>query len=380
MKIKKKKWTVGQMSTLLSMLLYLLGMAGGSSTPVPTEAFHACTGNGQNLIQQLLSPSADSAKTVYRMFVKQVLEDFAVAHGDWLVHPSKRVTGAFEAEAERWVQRMWSVPMPNEQVGHSSSVNSSGISNSSGIRNSSSNSSNSSMARSSTNSSSVNGSDAAEGRPVLSCLGGLYQMLLQKHDPAPPSFVSQPPRTRDNGLVLLSGGDRVAALTERLVANHAAFARRHGYTQWWRKGSLVSARGWQPYWHKVAMLRSARSRFPNASAFVWVDDDIVLTNHAQDMFRGALRRSPADVLVTRDPSRAATLNTGIVIVRNTAGGARVLDELWRRASAPRGDAVSLAKDGQSHCLHEQQALQEMYQSGRWRGYALIREITELSCL
>ena len=85
-----------------------------------------------------------------------------------------------------------------------------------------------------------------------------------------------------NGLVLLSGGDRNAALAERVVANHAAFASRHGYIYWWHRGSMVSTLGWLPYWHKVAHLREALVRFPHASGFAWVDDDIVLTNHVGD--------------------------------------------------------------------------------------------------
>ena len=57
---------------------------------------------------------------------------------------------------------------------------------------------------------------------------------------------------------------------------------------------------------------------------MWVDDDIVLTNHAgDDMLRAALRRSNASVLVTRDPAAASSggrvkLNTGFVIARNDA--------------------------------------------------------------
>ena len=99
-------------------------------------------------------------------------------------------------------------------------------------------------------------------------------------------------------------------MSDRLVENHVAFAQRHGWGYWWHRGSLVASHGWQPYWHKIAMLRiAARERFPNASALVWVDDDIVLTNHAaQDMLQAALRRTDASVIVTRDPVALATLS------------------------------------------------------------------------
>mmetsp|Transcript_27679 Transcript_27679/g.70808 ORF Transcript_27679/g.70808 Transcript_27679/m.70808 type:complete len:258 (-) Transcript_27679:134-907(-) len=181
-------------------------------------------------------------------------------------------------------------------------------------------------------------------------------------------------------MVMLSGGDRVAALGEAVVENHAEFAARHGYAYWWHRGSLVAELGWQPYWHKVAMLIAASRHFRNASAFVWVDDDIVLTNHAgTDMLAEALRREGgASVLVTRDPLRAATLNTGIMIVRNDDAGRAALDELWRRATAERDDGVSLAFDPQARCLHEQQALQEMVWSAEWAPHVAVLDQREPS--
>ena len=54
------------------------------------------------------------------------------------------------------------------------------------------------------------------------------------------------------------------------------------------------------------------------------------------MIARALKTSNASLLVTRDPAAHATdiaLNTGIVVVRNDANAALVLEELWGRASA-----------------------------------------------
>ena len=67
---------------------------------------------------------------------------------------------------------------------------------------------------------------------------------MAKFDARPPSFITEPRASRSNGLVLLSGGDRNAALSERVVKNHAAFARRHGYAHWWHRGSMVAESGW----------------------------------------------------------------------------------------------------------------------------------------
>jgi hypothetical protein len=61
----------------------------------------------------------------------------------------------------------------------------------------------------------------------------------------------------------------------------------------------------------------------------------------------------------------------VMIVRNDVRGREVLDELWRRATAPRADGVSLAYDSQAKCLHEQQALQEMASEDEWRKHIAV---------
>ena len=121
------------------------------------------------------------------------------------------------------------------------------------------------------------------------------------------------------------------------------------------------------------------ARFPSAAGYVWVDDDVVLTNHlGEDMITRALRQSNASVLVTRDPAARVSgvqLNTGVMIVRGTSDARSAMSELWRRASERRSDGMSLVKDLQSqHCLHEQQALQEMVLgSSYWRRRIAILE-------
>jgi len=211
------------------------------------------------------------------------------------------------------------------------------------------------------------GAVAALGGALRSCVGLLHHSLMAKVDARPPSFARVPPVELWNGMVLLSGGDRNAALTDRVVANHAAFAARNGYAYWWYRGSLVKPLEWQPYWHKIAMLRRALVRFPTATAFAWIDDDIVLTNFAaEDMLQSALRQSNASLLATRDPANWVALNTGVLLLRNDEAGRETLEEVWKRATAPRSDGVSLAFDTQARCLHEQQALEEMLREPRWR--------------
>ena len=315
---------------------------------------------------------------LYKSFLRRVLKAFT-GRSDWLMATlayGRAWLSAFAAEAERWVDRLWSAKVPkpltvgtgNNSVSSGSGSSSSSSSSVIGITNSSSGVGGNNETSANTSSLMALGTEADTASTTApSCLQHLYSLMMSRLDPRPASFIREPPEGRSNGVVLLSGSDRVAAMSESVVENHAEFARRNGYVYWWHRGSLVAELGWQPYWHKIAQLIAASRHFRNASAFVWVDDDIVMTNHAgTDMIQEALRRDDASVLVTRDPSRAATLNTGIMIVRNDAAGRQVLEELWRRATARRADGVSLAKDPQSRCLHEQQALQEMVWSGEWQ--------------
>jgi hypothetical protein len=169
-------------------------------------------------------------------------------------------------------------------------------------------------------------------------------------------------------------------MVNAVVENHRSFAAAHGYRYWWHAGNLAEAVSgqkevpMQPYWTKVAMLRQALGDPGNAATdyAVWVDDDVVLTAPATDAFAAALSRlSSHDLLVTADPMAAVSkLNTGVVIVRNTLRARELLDELWRRASAPRADGLDLGGMGQRHCLHEQQALEEMVADG-WAGVAVL---------
>jgi len=344
--------------------------------PPPPMGGPMCTGFGARLEARVESHSTYAERrALYATFCDTVLRGFKGAR---LIQTTFRVAGAFESEAEHWVERAWSRSSAFLFGGAGNNV-SGAIGNESSASYSSAIGTLASSTSNATEGSRLSSSILAG---ALSCLSQLYQSIMKGFDALPPSFTAEPPAARANGLVLLSGGDRNAALSERVVANHGAFARRHGYAHWWHRGSLVAQHGYLPYWHKVAMLRQAFDRFPSARAYAWVDDDIVLTNHreGEDMIELALRRSNASVIVTRDPgSRTGfVLNTGIILVRNDDSGREVLDEVWRRASSPRDDGLSLAHDPQSRgCLHEQQALQEMIaHSAHWRARVAVLDQRE----
>jgi hypothetical protein len=332
-----------------------------AATPIPV------TGS-----QPVTQPQA-ALQTLYSSFVDTALRSF---QGSKMLGTAAE-RPAFASEAEHWLTSFSSASVPHQQReqpedGVSPAVASLLNGTVSGSTGNSSRSSSLSSTGSSIDANSSSGSDAigavaALGGALRSCLGLLHATLMAKIDARPPSFARMPAANQWNGMLLLSGGDRNAALSDRVVANHAAFAARRGYAYWWHRGSLVAPLGWQPYWHKIAMLRRALVRFPTASALIWIDDDIVLTNWGgDDMLRAALGRSNASVLTTGDPASWVALNTGIVLVRNDEGGRETLEEVWRRATAPRADGVSLAFDSQARCLHEQQALEEMLGEPYWR--------------
>ena len=367
-----------RLERLLPALLALAKPAGAVAQVAPPEpSASVCRGFGARFearVETFDELSHPQRLAIYSDLCDTVLRGFK---GTRLVQSDLRTAGAFEAEAEHWENRAWSRSGGLLFGSSNISLNSSSM-NSSSSSNQSAGWSNLSIASNSSRSSNHSAITVLDG--ALSCLSRLYQSVMDKFDARPPSFIAQPSIARANGLVLLSGGDRNAALSERVVANHAAFARKHGYAHWWHRGNL--ARGWLPYWHKVAMLRAAFRRFPDVRAFAWVDDDIVLTNHREDgdMIERALARSNASVIVTRDPGGrvGVALNTGVLIVRNDADGLSVLDEMWRRADEEREDGLSLAHDPQSSgCLHEQQALQEMLAStAYWRARVAVLEQRE----
>jgi len=367
---------------LLPLLYAVAGLQSGASV---------CRGYGSRLSTRIGAIEASATPTsvtgsqpatrpqaalqrLYSSFVDTALRSFRGA--SILNSPDDKP--AFESEAEHWVSmfsgsagsRSSSSSSSGSSIGHSAILRNVTVTTATATAPAISNTT--TTFASSANGTSASGSHAvgpvaALGGALRSCLGLLHESLMARVDARPPSFARQPAAALWNGVVLLSGGDRNAALSDRVVANHAAFAARRGYAYWWYRGSMVAQLGWQPYWHKIAMLRRAQSRFPAATAFVWLDDDIVLTNFAgEDMLLAALRRSNASVLATRDPASWVALNTGIVLVRNDAAGREALEEVWRRATAPRDDGISLAFDTQASCLHEQQALQEMLKEPYWR--------------
>jgi hypothetical protein len=204
-----------------------------------------------------------------------------------------------------------------------------------------------------------------------SFLDGVFDAIVKENMLLPATFFQQPDNCSSRGVTLMSGSDRNTPFIEDTVANHISFAQRVCYDYWWHKGNMAAPR--QPYWSKIAMLRHALQQQRQQEVLVWIDDDVVFTNFKQNMLDLALSEHPNDdIIVTTDASRKiALLNTGIIIVRRTERAKELLDEVWARGLRGRR-GVSLAFASQDHCLHEQEALQEMYLEG-YPGIAVINQ-------
>jgi len=233
--------------TPVTLTRMLLGLATAGATP------SACHGYGARFEARMLHLPAGRSRhldrspqaTAYATFSDTALRSWASSFKDGA---HKLVRTAFESEAEHWVDTAFT-SSTTAVVPPAHAASKSNITTNISL-------SNATTAVVSTTTTPV----ALVVGSALSCLVRIYHLLLSRFDARPPSFVTVPTHNATgngvavvadephwDGLVLLSGGDRNAALAERLVANHAEFARRHGYAHWWHRGSMVAESGWLPY-------------------------------------------------------------------------------------------------------------------------------------
>ncbi len=142
----------------------------------------------------------------------------------------------------------------------------------------------------------------------------------------------------------------------------AELAQNMGYRFEQYSGNLAT--NWVPYWSKIWFLLD-RMQYPENKVIVWFDDDGIVTTRS-DMLEQLLRAYPKeDLIVSMDPEFFAVLNTGALIVRNTKNAVSLLLETIRVGLEERSAKsfrsfrlVDCAQD--RYCLHEQQALAELY--------------------
>src|SRR5690606_32533197 len=127
----------------------------------------------------------------------------------------------------------------------------------------------------------------------------------------------------------------------RIVENNQRlYASRHGYGYAAYEENLASDA--LPYWSKIAGIRNYLagkvSSCPNPKWIVWLDDDALVTNpsikieafiagHMPSVLDPFSFSQSPNVLVTKDVHEN-TINTGVLIVRNSVESRRFFSDLW----------------------------------------------------
>lgn len=171
-------------------------------------------------------------------------------------------------------------------------------------------------------------------------------------------------------ILIISGGDVNEARPFPVYSqnNYKKLAANFGYSTEFFNGNLARK---YPYWHKILMLID-KLRFSSNKVVVWLDDDGIV-NTDSDMIEKYLSvYKDSDLIIVRDPEDFAYVNTGFMIVRNTPNSMRLLHQLLEIGLEGRTSkddpennwfaSSHLLKCKQAyHCLHEQQAFQELLQ-------------------
>lgn len=160
-------------------------------------------------------------------------------------------------------------------------------------------------------------------------------------------------------LHIISGGD-ARPWTHSVVYNHKEFARRHGHSYAFASENAAHPR--RAYWSKIRLLLDElEAPQTDADWLLWVDDDIVFTNLGSEMlttWQASVLSNGKALSVSEDSAKYTVLNTGMILVKRGAESRQVLSDLWKFGEG------FLSNCPQSRCLHEQQALRNLYTFGR----------------
>ncbi|KAA0165101.1 hypothetical protein FNF31_02114 [Cafeteria roenbergensis] len=164
---------------------------------------------------------------------------------------------------------------------------------------------------------------------------------------APPPQQARWPAARVAIVTLCAYDSSRTSITARSMANRLAYCGRHGY-HCVLETSRQPGHDWPPAWDKVHLLRQHQDA---AEWVAWVDCDSFFTNFSLPL-EGVLARAGAlgppeeaeaggaaeergVVLVASEDG--ASLNTGVLLLRRSPEGARLLEEVWAAAEAGYGE-------------------------------------------
>lgn len=128
----------------------------------------------------------------------------------------------------------------------------------------------------------------------------------------------------------------------------------------------------QPQWLKVyyleellTQLQTAQNEKTAVNTIVWMDDDIVVTNPSDFIrkFEKDMIDANKHILISTDTGDVNQVNTGIMLIRNTAASLEMLKKIKNKTSQPvtvrHGVETTLGTCKDQSCLHEQQAFNQL---------------------
>lgn len=168
-------------------------------------------------------------------------------------------------------------------------------------------------------------------------------------------------------------------LSRKVAENHKWYCTAHGYDyQVFEENLAASSDPNQhalPYWSKIAGFKKLLSdpKLSRKKWFVWLDDDMVITNSKiklEDLTKKIAEK--IELVVTEDPFYS--LNTGFMLLKNDDKSRSLIQELWnmRFEIINKSSGHSYANCPNQSCLHEQQALKDILEiTNYWKPYVQI---------
>lgn len=133
-------------------------------------------------------------------------------------------------------------------------------------------------------------------------------------------------------LMFVSNSDR-PHFSDRIFNRLKEYCTLHGYHYELHNINYTSER--HISWTKLPLMRDIIHRNPQFDFYIWIDDDIYITNMDipfetfLDKFGFSDVQNTQDVMISEDGQTDTPLNMGMFIIRKTA--VDLLDEIWHHA-------------------------------------------------
>ena len=124
------------------------------------------------------------------------------------------------------------------------------------------------------------------------------------------------------------------SLSDRPILSGPIFEKLQSYCEKWKHKCVIEKEvldsGRAPAWSKIKLLQREMKNNPDIPYIVWVDDDILFTNHKID-FSELIKPYPflesSGVLVSEDVIWSP-FNSGLIVVKNNEETYKYFDEIW----------------------------------------------------